>query len=89
VEFAGGRGATVNIHGAEGTPFAATVATAQGLRWLPVDMGPLFHDAFAAVIAFLASGAPQVDRRESLAIRALLDGAEDPRARQAWVEVLP
>jgi hypothetical protein len=89
VEFAGGRGATVNIHCAEGTPFAAGVATARGLRWLPVDTGPLFHDAFAAVIAFLASGTPQVDRRESLAIRALLDAAKDPRARQAWVEVLP
>lgn len=87
VDFAGGRTATINVHCGGSTPFAAAVTTAGTTRWLPVDTGPLFHDAFAAVLAFLASGTPSVDRRESLAIRAVLDAAEDPRARQGAVEV--
>lgn len=87
IGFSGGRTATVNVHCGGDTPFAAAVTTATTTQWLPVDCGPLFHDAFAAVIGFLASGSPNVDRRESLAIRALLDAAADPRARLAPVEI--
>jgi predicted dehydrogenase len=87
IGLTGGRTATVNVHCGGSTPFAAAITTATTTRWLAVDTAPLFHDAFAAMLDFLVSGMPTVDRRESLAIRALLDAAEDPRARQAAVEV--
>jgi hypothetical protein len=41
----------------------------------------------AAMLEFFATGTPNIDRRESLAIRAVLDAAADPDSATRFVEV--
>lgn len=83
----GGRGAVVNVCCGTDTPFAVVATTATATRWHAVEGGPLFRDALAAICDFLADGVPRVDRRETLAIRAILDAAADPRCLDGFLPI--
>jgi len=82
VDFAEGRSAVVNVHVGGETPFLAALTNATTTRIVPVDSATLFSDAFAPIVDFIGDGRPRVDRRETLAIRAIMDAAADPRARE-------
>lgn len=82
-----GRGAVVNVCCGSDTPYAVVASTPATTRWHAVDGGRLFTDALSAICDFLADGTPRVDRRETLAIRAVLDAATDPRSRNAFLPI--
>ena len=84
VDFAGGRTATIDVQLGWDTPYAA-VLSGRTARWVAVELDRLFADAFAATLDFLADGRPRIDRRETLAIHAILDACADPAARERWV----
>jgi predicted dehydrogenase len=77
ISFSGGRSAVVNVEVGD-APFSARLAGDRGERTVAIDLARLFADACSAMIDFLADGRPRVDRRETLAIRAILDAAADP-----------
>jgi predicted dehydrogenase len=81
------RTATVNVYATEGTPYAAAVTDEKGTKLIEVNTSKLFVDTAAAVLDFLESSKPNIDRAESLAIRAILDAAATPAAREKFVSV--
>jgi predicted dehydrogenase len=87
VNFDGDRTATVNVYATEGTPYAAAVTDEKGTKLIEVITAKLFVDTAAAVLDFLESGKPNIDRAESLAIRAILDGAALPTAREKFISL--
>ena len=68
-------------------PYAASVTTAQTTRYMAVDTSRLFVDMATAMLDFFASGKPNIDREESLAVRKILDAAGDARGPGVWIEV--
>lgn len=87
IDFADGRTGVVNVFAKTNTPFAASFTTEKATRHVEVDVGKIFVNNQAAVLDFFASGKPDVDRRESLAIMRVLDAARDPRARSGFVDL--
>jgi hypothetical protein len=84
IAFSRGRSAAVNVHLGD-RPFSARLVGADGERAVAVDGGRLFADATAGMLDFLASGKPHVDRRQTLAIRAILDAVAGADARDRLV----
>lgn len=76
LDFTGERTAVVNVYVNTKTDYAATVTTDQATKYIAVDTGRLFLDGASAILDFLASGRPTIDRAESLAIRRVLDEAQ-------------
>ena len=87
VDFSGGRTAVINVYTNAETPFAAAVTTAKATRLIPVDSSRIFVNMAAAILDLFETGKPNIDRRESLTIRRLLDAAADPAAARAFVEL--
>lgn len=85
LDFSGGRTAVVNVYTQSDTPFAASVTTRAGTRYIPVDGARLFVDTAAAIFDFFEAGRPSIDRAETLAIRRILDVAASPRALKGFV----
>jgi predicted dehydrogenase len=84
IGFSRGRSATVDVRVGD-HPFVARLVGDLGERRVVVDGGRLFRGAVDALLDFLMRGVPAVDRRETLAIRAILDAAEDPACRSGVV----
>jgi hypothetical protein len=68
----------VNVYATDGTPFAAAVTDEKGTKLIEVNTSKLFVDTAAAVLDFLETGKPNIDRAESLVIRT-----HSRRSRQA------
>ena len=85
VDFTHNRTGVVNVFPKTNTPFAASLTTDQGTRYVEVDASRIFINNQAAILDFFTAGKPNVDRRESLAIMRLLDAARDPRALKGMV----
>jgi hypothetical protein len=81
VNFSDGRTGIVNVVCAKGqTPFAASITNEHGTHLIQIDASKIFVDTAAAVLDLFESGKPNIDRRESLMIRQILDVANDPAA---------
>lgn len=87
LDFSAGRTAVVNVYVNAETPFAASVTSKAGTRWLTVDDSRLFVDTAAGILDFFDAGKPNIDRAESLAVRRILDAAASPRALKTFVAV--
>lgn len=87
IDFSGGRTAVVNVSVDSETDFAAALTTAAATRYVAVNGDTLFTDMAAGILDFLEAGRPLIDRRESLAIRRILDAAGDPQARAGFVDL--
>jgi hypothetical protein len=77
----------VNVYAGTDTPFAAAVSTDEATRIVTVDQSTIFRDQADAILTLFETGAPSVDRTESLEIRRVLDAAEDPAALTRFVPV--
>ncbi len=87
VNFSGGRTAVINVYTRAETPFAAVLTTARRTVWVPVDTSRIFVNLAAAMMDFFESGTPNIDRRESLVIRRILDVADKPSALRRFVRL--
>ncbi len=87
LNFSGGRTAVVNVYVKADTPFMATVTTGEATRHIMVDGSTLFGDMAAAILDLFDSGKPSIDRRETLAIRRILDAANRKEAIEGWITV--
>lgn len=87
VDFSGGRTAVINVYCNAETPFAAAVTTDKGTKLITVDCGKLFIDMAAALLDFFETGEPNIDRKESLTIRKILDTAGCKEALRGFVEI--
>ncbi len=87
LDFSAGRTAIANIYTNASTPFAAALTTAQGSDYIAVDSSRIFRDTAAAMLDLFASGKAAIDRRETLAIRRLLDAAAMPAALAGFIEL--
>lgn len=87
IDFPNGRTGVVNIFPGTSTSFAAAFTTEKATRYVEVDSSKIFINNQAAVLDFFASGKPNIDRRQSLAIMRLLDAARDPRAVKGFVSL--
>ena len=85
IEFTNGRTGVVNVFPKTNTPFAASFTTDKATRHIEVDSSKIFINNQAANLDFFTTGKPNVDRRESLTVMALLDAARDPRALKGFV----
>lgn len=87
INFSDDRTAVVNVYTNADTPFAATVSTAQETRHIKVDGSKIFINNAAAILDFFEAKKPNIDPRESLMIRRILDGAEDPGVTKGFVRL--
>jgi hypothetical protein len=85
INFGDDRSATVNVYASEGTPYAAAVTDEKGTKLIEVETSKLFVDTAAAVLDFLETGKPNIERAESLMVRRILDAAATPAAREKFV----
>ena len=85
VTFGQGRTGVANVCIKGETPFAASVTNDHGTKFITVDTSKIFVDTAAAVLDLFESGKPNIDRRESLAIRRILDAATEPAALKGFV----
>jgi predicted dehydrogenase len=79
VNFSNDRTAVINLYVPGNTPYAATLTTAAGTHYMPVDLKTLFVDMASAILDFFDKGEPNIDRNETLAVRRILDAAADSR----------
>jgi predicted dehydrogenase len=81
--YSGDRSATIGLNLVADVPFSATVVSNNANEHIPIDGSRLFVDAAAGILDFFDAGRPLVDRRETLAIRRILDVvlADCPRHR--------
>ena len=86
LDFSDERTATIQVYCQTETPFAAALSTDKETRFITVEGARLFVDTAAAILDFFEAGEAQVDRRESLAIRKILDLAGDARAIDAFLD---
>jgi hypothetical protein len=70
-----------------GTPYAASVTTAKETRLITVDVGAIFLNTAAAVLDLFKRGKPDIDRKETLMVRRILDAAGEPRALKGFVRL--
>jgi hypothetical protein len=87
INFSDDRTAVANVYTSSDTPFAATLTTAQGTRYVKVDDGKIFLNTAAAILDFFEAKKPNIDQRESLMIRRILDVAEDPGVTKGFVRL--
>jgi predicted dehydrogenase len=87
INFSGGRTGVANVYTRGDTPFAASVTSEKQTKILHVETAKIFVDTAAAVVDLFDSGKPNVDRRESLIIRRILDAADDPAALKGFVNL--
>jgi predicted dehydrogenase len=85
LDFSRGRSAVVNVYTKARTPYAAAVTTTEATHLLPVESGQIFLNTAAAILDLFEKGRPDIDRNETLAIRRILDMADDPGARAGFV----
>ena len=85
INFKDSRTGVVNVYTKGETPFAASLTTDKHTELLTVDTSKIFLDTAEAVLDLFESGKPNIDRRESLVIRRILDAAEDPAALGGFV----
>jgi predicted dehydrogenase len=87
INFSNGRTGAANVCTKAQTPFAASVTNDHGTKLITVDTSKIFLDTAAAVLDLFESGKPNIDRRESLIIRQILDAAADPQALKGFVSL--
>jgi predicted dehydrogenase len=87
INFSGGRTGVANVYTRGETPFAAGVTTEKETKILVPELNQIFVDQAAAVLDLFEAGKPNIDRSESLAIRRILDAAEDPAALESFVNL--
>lgn len=87
LNFSRERTAVVNVYIQSNTPFAASLTTEKGTRYIEVDSSKIFVNNMAAILDFFLAGRPNIDRNESLAIMRILDAAKDPRSRKEFILV--
>jgi hypothetical protein len=87
INFSGGRSAVVNVYTGSSTPYAASVTNRKGTRLIQVDQKLMFQNSLSATMDFFESRSPNVDRRETLAIMAILDAAAKPEALREFVTI--
>ncbi|HYO08852.1 MAG TPA: Gfo/Idh/MocA family oxidoreductase [Tepidisphaeraceae bacterium] len=85
VNFTGERTGIANVYTHTDTPYVASVTTEKETKLVPVVLETIFLDNAAAVLDLFESGTPNVDRRETLIIRRIMDAAEDPAALEQFV----
>jgi predicted dehydrogenase len=87
IDFSGGRTAVVNVYTNANTAFAASLTTGKGTSYVAVDGSRIFINMAAAILDLFETGTPNIDRRESLTIRRLLDLAAKPASLQRFIKV--
>ncbi|MBX3433733.1 MAG: hypothetical protein KF847_10470 [Pirellulales bacterium] len=86
LKFSGERTALIDFNLQAEVPFSAILSSASGSERIAVDGARLFIDAAASILDFFDARRPLVDRRETLAVRRILDMALD---EAAWERFAP
>ena len=87
IKFTHGRTAMVDFNIGNHVPYAAAITTTKQTDFVTVDTDSLFVDTARAILEFFQSDRPLVDRKQSLAVRAILDGISNPQARSRFVSL--
>jgi predicted dehydrogenase len=85
INFSGNRTGVVNVYTSSSTPYAASVTNRKSTRLIQVEQKLMFQNSLAETMAFFSRGTPTIDRRETLAIMAMLDAAARPEALRGFV----
>ena len=87
INFTGDRTAVANVYTQGETPYAASVTTEHQTTLLHVPLDQIFVNNAKAVLDLFETGKPNIDRRETLMIRRILDVAGDPAALHGFVKL--
>ena len=87
LNFSDDRTAIANVYANSNTPFAATITTTQETRYVKVDDSKIFLNTAVGFLNLFETGKPNIDPRESLIIRRILDMADDPGVTKGFVRV--
>ncbi|MCC7007704.1 MAG: hypothetical protein IT184_02705 [Acidobacteria bacterium] len=87
IDFSGGRTGVVNVYTGSATPFAASLSSRKGTRYLPVDQARMFEASLSSTLDFFETGRPNVDRRETMAVMGILEASRLPEATERFVPI--
>jgi predicted dehydrogenase len=87
INFSDERTAVVNVYCNASTPFAASLSTTQETRYVKVDDSQMFVNNASAILDFFEAKKANIDPRQSLMIRRILDVAEDPGVTKGFVRL--
>ena len=87
VDFSGGRTAVINSYLTKGGPFGAAVTTSERTKFIELDGSQMFVKSAGSLLDLFETGKPDVDRKETLIVRRILDAAGDPRALKGFVKL--
>ena len=87
IRFTHGRVAMVDFNIGTHVQYEAAITTAKETVFVTVDTDTLFVDTAAAILDFFEADRPMVDHKQSLAVRAILDGIANPQARSRFVHL--
>lgn len=87
MEFSGGRTATVFLHIGSQCAYQAMLTNNEKTIHVNCSADPIFRDLCDFILDFFEAGKETIDRRESLAIRKILDVASDKRAQGKFIRV--
>lgn len=84
LNFSGQRTAIIDFNQQADVPFAATLVYDEGYQHVEVDTDRLFTDAARSILDFFDQPKPAIDRRETLAVRRILDVALRDDGQGRW-----
>ncbi|MDA0748045.1 MAG: hypothetical protein O2954_16100 [bacterium] len=87
IDFTSGRTAVVNVYTNARTPYAASVTTVDATKLVPVESSKIFLNTASAILDMFEKGKANIDRKESLIIRRILDVAGQKRALKGFVNL--
>ena len=87
LNFSGQRTAIIDFNQRADVPFAATLVDDQGYQHVEVDAERLFTDAASSILDFFDRRAPAINRRETLAVRRILDVAMQEDGYGKWIHL--
>ncbi len=88
LQFSSNRTAIIDFNSHADIPFRALLSTKDESELVEVDAASLFVDAASAILDFFDANAAQIDRKETLIIRRILDLAMTPDAASKFVDLV-
>ncbi len=89
LRYTDGRLATIDFNPNEHVPYAAALTTDHTTELINIDLSQLFVDAAAGILDFFLKGMAQIDRKESLLIRQVLDLIAEGQPHRTFVPLFP
>ncbi len=87
LKFEDDRTATVHVYIGPKCPYATMITTGETGVYVEAEVGTIFFNLMDNILTLFETGEPRVPRDETLAIMAVLEAAQNPDAREGFIDL--